>query len=239
MGKRIVSEEQSKAAKKRKKVERELLIEVVESIHSQLQPSVLEIGAHTGNMIELIYAWNESAKVFAVEPLDSNIKTLNSKFPNAKLSIFKGLIGSTMGKRELFISDLKAKKKNADCSMYKGSAEKNNAGIKKVITENTYTMEYICKELKLSHIDLLSINCEGGEYDIFESDNMDFLDNVDMIYMHMHTKSKLFLSDEYRKKRVRIMDLLANRGFTMQGMDDVDAIAHIIQLWKKPESNNK
>ena len=233
MGKIIVPKEQRKASKSRKKIEGVLLQELGKVMRERPQPRFLEVGAHIGKMIEFIYECNDGAEVYAIEPLDSNIKKLLQRFPARNITVFKGLVSSTVGKKNLFLSNIKTKNKNMDCSMYKESVEKNNADIKNIIAENAYTMEHIWKELKLSHIDLISMNCEGGEYDIFESDNMEFLDNTDMIFICMHTKSKLFLSEEYRKKRMRIMDILANRGFVMQGMKDVGALAHVVQLWRK------
>jgi len=79
------------------------------------------------------------------------------------------------------------------------------------------------------------MNCEGAEYDIMLGD-LSWLSLVKRLYLHLHTKSDLFLSQKYYDKRVAIGKRLSDNGFTMEcGMKNMGAISHILQLWRRNE----
>lgn len=54
-------------------------------------------------------------------------------------------------------------------------------------TFNKITFKKIIEDYSLDHIDYMKIDCEGGEYNIFKEENMDFLLNkVEFIAMEIH-----------------------------------------------------
>ena len=54
-------------------------------------------------------------------------------------------------------------------------------------TYNTETFKRIVEKYNIDHIDFLKIDCEGGEYDVFIPENIDYLKNkVKFISMEVH-----------------------------------------------------
>ena len=56
------------------------------------------------------------------------------------------------------------------------------------------TLNDFCKEKEIIQIDLLKINCEGGEYEIFTPGAKEFLERVNVIDLVLHGKHPTFLS---------------------------------------------
>jgi hypothetical protein len=49
------------------------------------------------------------------------------------------------------------------------------------------TFNNLIQKYNISHVDYMKVDCEGGEYNIFEEENMDFLlNNVKFIAMEIH-----------------------------------------------------
>jgi hypothetical protein len=49
------------------------------------------------------------------------------------------------------------------------------------------TFKDLIQEYSINHIDFMKVDCEGGEYDIFMKENMNFLlNNIDFIAIEIH-----------------------------------------------------
>lgn len=235
MGKREVSTEQKRASEKRKEVDNRLVLKCFEYIKNIGSPVVVEVGGCTGVFMENIKRVNGNTEFYIIEPFKKNIDVLKDKFPDSK--IFEGIAYSMKCSIDLFIPEQKSKKhKPIDCSIYRESSSKNNASIKGVVKVNADTLTKIYGWFNVSKVDLLSMNCEGGEYDIFVAEDLGFLELTNAILLHMHTKCRLFLGAEYEDRRRDIVKVLQSRGFHMEdGMTDMKALAHVVQLWKKTD----
>jgi len=103
----------------------------------------------------------------------------------------------------------------------------------KKIPVQTCTMDDFVKINGIDHIDLLKLNCEGGEYFIFPGDWMDI---TDMISVSFHAKNKFFNSDRFVEKRKEIYQHLESKGFILDiGKKWLTSDTHINQLWRKPK----
>jgi hypothetical protein len=66
-------------------------------------------------------------------------------------------------------------------------------------------------EYKIDHIDFLKIDCEGGEYDIFIEENMDFLKNkVKFISAEIHFRTIKASPDKFFDLRDKYLSQFSN-----------------------------
>lgn len=103
----------------------------------------------------------------------------------------------------------------------------------KIVVEGISLDDFI-KLYKIEYIDILKINCEGGEYAIFESDTKNFLKASNVVYIALHCKSNFFNTVQFQEKREYINEVIMNSGFSLiKGDKDVKVSSdnHIEQLW--------
>lgn len=134
---------------------------------------VVDIGAHVGIFTKK--ALNAGAsRVVAIEPDPLFIKELD-EIKSDKLQVFELAISAKDGKSTIV-----------------SNGNPNEIGKGDVIISTT-TFKKFCKATSLLKIDFLKLDCEGGEYDIFTKENMEWLsNNVKNIVgeLHIHTEEQ-------------------------------------------------
>ena len=231
MSKSRVSKEERRATKKRKKEDAILLQLSCEYLGGIDIPVVFDVGGCIGDTLKKLQKANPNCRFCIMEPFPKNIAILKVRFPDAKIS--EGVVSDTIGVEKLFVCDAGSPKhKDGSCSVYKGSSSKHDAKIVQTIDVKSTDLLSVYKEFGLSKVDLLTVNCEGGEYKMFDAPG--FLEKTEMVYLHIHTKCEVFMEPQYLEKRKEIVEVLKAHGFAMiAGMDDLNAISHIVQLWRK------
>jgi len=99
---------------------------------------------------------------------------------------------------------------------------------------NTLTFNDFIKNNRLKHIDFLKMDCEGGEYDIFTKENIEFLKTVPKIVCEIHLREKI-LKEQFRIFRDKILPNF--KKFKFMSIDFVDITwdlknEHFIQYYK-------
>lgn len=77
---------------------------------------------------------------------------------------------------------------------------------------NTLTFNDFIKQNRLNKIDFLKIDCEGGEYDIFTEENIEFLKKVPKIVCEVHLENRVF-KEKFRNFRDNILPNFKNIKF--------------------------
>ena len=77
---------------------------------------------------------------------------------------------------------------------------------------NTLTFNDFVAQNRLNKIDFLKVDCEGGEYDIFTEENIEFLKKVPKIVCEVHLESKI-LKEKFRNFRDNILPNFKNIKF--------------------------
>jgi len=84
---------------------------------------------------------------------------------------------------------------------------------------NTLTFKEFIEQNRLFKIDFLKFDCEGGEYDIFSKENLEFLKNVPKIVCEIHLSNNI-LKEKFRNFRDNILSNFTN--YKVLSIDGVD-----------------
>ena len=164
---------------------------------------VIDIGANNGFFS--IFATKKAIKgrVFSFEPVPDLIKKIKNNIEINKLTNIKLeqlAISGKKGPSEFYVS----KTHNGCHSLFQRD------GLDEKIIINTITLEGYCIENNIHKIDFLKLDCEGAEYDIFNSISESFLrKKIKKISMEYHD-----VINEH--KHEEIVSLLTDNGFKVE-----------------------
>ena len=153
---------------------------------------VVDIGASVGPFIYSILD-KKPKHCYVVEPIDDQFDTLKSNLQGHPVSFSKLAITD---KSKITI-DWAEKISNPRCQTFKDFLDENN----------------------LKKIYFLKIDCEGGEYNIFE-ENVDFLTNVPKIVCEFHLWKNTEFNFRFRNFRDNILPNFQN--YDVISLDGVD-----------------
>ena len=163
-------------------------------------PLVIDVGANAGFFNVLLFSKLKTARVFAYEPLPSNIslfkKTIqqNESLKNIQLSQV-AVTGTLKDSIELFTED--TEDNTVVSSIFAGFNKLNQ----KKITVPAQSLATIIEQNNLEKIDLLKLDCEGSEYDIIYNTDPVALKKVNMMVIEVHQldgdRNNLKSLDEY------------------------------------------
>jgi len=145
--------------------------------HMKNKERVIDIGANIGAFTLRAARSPAVDKVYSFEPFPSNydIMQKNIQINNLtkKINLFQYGVGNKKEKRKFYFDP-------------RGNAT-HNLFIKsdKFIEISTITLKNIFEENNLKKCSLLKIDCEGAEYEIFESATSDLLKKIKIICMNI------------------------------------------------------
>ena len=148
-------------------------------------PLIIDIGANAGFFNVLLFSKLKGARVFAYEPLRSNIelfkKTIgeNSSLKNIHLEQL-AVTGAKKEKVELFTED--TEDNTVVSSVFSGFNKLNQ----KSISVPAKSLTSIIETNNFQKVDLLKLDCEGSEYDIIYNTDSTILKKVDMMVIEVH-----------------------------------------------------
>ncbi len=168
---------------------------------------VIDIGANNGFFSIFAAKKATSGHVISFEPVPELVNKIKTNIDLNKISNIKLeqlAVSNKKGHIEFYIS----KTHNGCHSLFKRSASDDK------IIINTIKLEDYCFENKIQKINLLKMDCEGAEYDIFNSLSAKFLkNNIEKISMEYHD-----IIGEH--KHGEIINQLKNNGFSTKVLGD-------------------
>jgi FkbM family methyltransferase len=101
--------------------------------------------------------------------------------------------------------------------------------------DNTLTFKKFIKLNRLNKFDFLKFDCEGGEYDIFSEENIEYLKTIPKIVCEMHLRTGI-LKEKFRYFRDNVLSNFER--FQFISLDGVDINwdlknEHFIQYYKE------
>jgi len=155
---------------------------------------VVDLGASLGPFTYSILP-NNPKQCFVVEPLSYQIEVLKRNVGKDNVKIIQGAITD---------------KKRIDIT-WDGISE----------SVPTFTFREFLDENKISKIDFLKCDCEGGEYDVFQPYNIEFLKTIPKIVTEFHLRDdENFHKCKFRWFRDNILRMFNN--FEVYSIDGVD-----------------
>lgn len=166
---------------------------------------VVDIGANVGVFAAYAATRDTTVKVLAFEPFPENVEWLRKNMSESNLSnvkIYQQAVGGTSEDRTLNISD----------SGIKHTLDGTNYEKNKVSSSNGQNIHVECVSFNealedVPKCDLLKIDCEGSEYEIFYSSSPETLKKVRKIVGEFHPR------DEHKRNGRALCDYLKSNGF--------------------------
>ena len=158
---------------------------------------VVDIGGSVGPF-SYTAALNGASKIYLVEPSNNLIKTAIKNLSDLMIDHDNKFTFINYA-----IADID--KTNVNKGETNSTVFGNNE------TFNTIKFSTFIEKYKIGHIDFLKIDCEGGEYDIFVEENMDFLKNhVGFISMEVHNRGRKNGHSEFINLRDKYISQFSN-----------------------------
>lgn len=174
--------------------------------------NVVDVGANVGVFTSYILYNKISNNVIAVECDPIAVRDLKDNFDiNPHVSIIDKALYSEHGKVDFYHSSTNP----VISSLLPPDVLKNhNAGVKGdiLVSVDTVTIQDLID--KLGHIDLLKIDIEGGEYDIFDKLDTKLFDKINNLFIECH-----FFEENYLDRYNRLLKLLSNNGYLVEEYD--------------------
>lgn len=137
---------------------------------------IIDAGANIGLFSRLLLKENPMSKIYAIEPEENNYQLLNENTKKYNAEILKGGIWS-------HDCQLKVITRNTGDWGFAVEEinEKNDSASINAVSINSLIEKY-----NLKQIDLLKMDVEGSEYEIFNSDSLEWLDICSAIVIETH-----------------------------------------------------
>jgi FkbM family methyltransferase len=186
--------------------------------------TVVDLGANIGVWTEYICHIANVEKVYMVEPNHMALKLLRECFTDEHTVIVDKAVSDTNGHLDFFI--------NTDNSLISSLA--NYSDLNTSYKVETITFRKLMGDYGISHINLIKIDIETGEYALLDSLTSDDFAKIDNILMEFHT----IAGRTYEKDVHSLLDKLKSNGYTVDVVP-LHAVGGFIFATKQHTDKNK
>jgi FkbM family methyltransferase len=150
------------------------------------KPVIIDIGANAGFFDILILSKLKDAKIFAYEPIPRNVQQIkttleaNTSIKNNVHIHQQAVTGTVCDKIDLYIES-----ENENSVIASVFSDFNSSNGNK-ISVDTITLTDILLKNDIAEVDILKVDCEGSEYDIFYNTDTALLRRSKMILLEVH-----------------------------------------------------
>jgi FkbM family methyltransferase len=186
---------------------------------------VVDLGANIGVWTEYIRHVAEVNKVYMVEPNRTALKLLRECFADENTIIVDKAISNTNGYMDFFIND--------DNSLISSLA--NYSDLTNSYKVETITFDKFMRDYSISHIDLLKVDIETGEYALFDSLTPEHFEKIDNIIMEYHT----IAGRTYDRDVKSLLSKLNTNGYTTTEVVPMHSVGGFIFASKQNNNTQK
>lgn len=194
--------------------------------------SIVDVGAYEGAGSAALAARYRGAVVHAIEPAPDSFGRLQKRSKNRNIEPHKLAVCGHDGTSVLHLEVGGGSQSNSLVSDFVRKGAKTSE-----LKVKCQTLATFCKQQNIEDIDLLLLNCEGAEYEIFEhTPSQKVIAAVTVLDLMLHGKSFRFLSEEYAKKKLAINRFLLDSGLAPVYGEPLKDYAdlptgHVRQVW--------
>jgi len=178
-----------------------------------------------------------ATRTLAFEPCVRSFKALKSNASKLEsVECFHNAIGAVARTSNLFVETReKPSQSNSTVSEFLDGKDQELIRSESV---KIITMQDVLINHDLKTIDLLRINCEGGEFEIFNGDT-EFLKYTNILALAIHGKESVFSTDEMIQNKIEITEKIKSYkmkliyGFEFSRNSLKVPVGHVWQVWIK------
>ena len=160
--------------------------------------TVVDVGANVGLWVEYIKSVSDVETVYAIEPNKKALKILNDSFDNS-VTIVDSALTDKDGEIDFFIS---SENSTISSIVNHGSLDSN-------YKVNAISFKTFVKNYNIEKIDLLKVDIETGEYDLFESMDQNDFSKIENILVEFHT----IAGRTFEKDTNRLIEIMKQFGY--------------------------
>lgn len=173
---------------------------------------IVDIGANYG-VFSLYSQMFKPKKVYAVEPIKSTFENMKNNLSEYGVICVNKAISNENGFEKFALTNV-----NGNNFLLKNIDGYHPSEIINEEIVETTTIDQLISDYEIPHIDFLKVDCEGGELDLFQTINKDYLkNNVHKIALEYHSMSI----------RDVVTEILTSNGFVIEdvlGSDEIGLI---------------
>lgn len=193
-----------------------------------------DIGAYQGDVSRKYreFLATEPQRFYLIEPNPINFQKLQETMPDYNL--YNCAISDHDGKQTLYYDE---RFLNAS-SLFEEMAAGKGGEVKQAEVE-CVTLDSFMSKVDVEHIDFLKINCEGGEFAMFNAPTLNFLDRITYFLISWHGKRDVFNNQKATQQKKDVNKMLIKSGFRFldgvkpEAIGEQGARSHELQFWKK------
>lgn len=180
-------------------------IDVIEQLPEHC--TVFDVGANVGDFTRAVLERRPHARVIAFEAQQAARDALRKRF-GERVTI-RGALGSSVGRKEFF-TDSPA----SQLGTFRPRTQIPEIQSRSIGEIEVDTVDSVCTQLGIRHVDLLKLDCEGHEYDVL-CGSLDMLarDAVDVVYWE-HFEGPHAFAPVLEREHFRL--LLGDEYFTIE-----------------------
>ena len=203
------------------------------------KPNVLyiDIGAYTGRYPLALAFQFPKVTFHLVEAEVKNYRELlrrAERLPN--VHVYLKAIGAVNGMVRFYVVNNKKSEGSSQANSLHRAFFSNKKWVGDVEEQVVpcMTLDSFCKSIDITEVCGLKINCEGGEYEIFSSDEITILKSCQLLSLQLHGKCKKYITPEFEKKRSTIVTILSDLGMNLVAKQTKGIkVDHVRQIWRR------